>query len=142
MIMSGKNTSGMRTQHAFLVAWGWFAEATGLIEKIGTVSMQQKAYKHSPQGKVLEFLVGTLAGMKHLQELSLAAHPLDRDAAVAQAWGQSDWADYSGFCRTLRSMSWEEARAIVRVLEEISQPYLKAELQPAALMLYRIQTSS
>jgi hypothetical protein len=45
----------MRTQHAFLVAWGWFAEATGLIEKIGTVSMQQKAYKHSAQGKVLEF---------------------------------------------------------------------------------------
>src|SRR3989304_7347002 len=94
MIMSGENTSGMRTQHAFLVGWGWFAEATGLIQKIKTVLMQQKAYKHSPQGKVLEFLVGTLAGMKHLQELSLAAHPLDHDDAVAQAWGQSGWADY------------------------------------------------
>jgi hypothetical protein len=63
--------------------------------------------------------------MKHLQELSLAAHPLDRDAAVAQAWGQSDWADYSGFCRTLRSMSWEEARAIVRVLEKSASPIWK-----------------
>jgi hypothetical protein len=78
---------------------------------------------------VLEFLVGTLAGMKHLQELSLAAHPLDRDDAVAQAWGQSGWADYSGVSRTLRAMSWEEARAIVRVLEEISQPYLEADLR-------------
>jgi hypothetical protein len=129
LIMSAEKTSGMRTQYAFLVAWGWFAEASGLIQKIETVSMQQKTYQHSPQGKVLEFLVGTLAGIKHLQELSLAAHPLDRDAAVAQAWGQSGWADYSGVSRTLRTMSWEEARAIVRVLEEISQPYLEAEQQ-------------
>ena len=127
--MSGENTSGMRTQHAFLVAWGWFAEAAGLIQKIETVPMQQKVCKHSPQRKVLEFVVGTLAGMKHLQDLSLAAHPLDRDEAVAQAWGQSSWADFSGVSRTLRAMSWDEARAIVKALEEISQPYLGAELR-------------
>ena len=139
MIMSGEKTSGMRTQHAFLVAWGWFAEATGLIQKIETISMHQKTCKHSPQGKVLEFLVGTLAGMKHLQELSLAAHPLDRDAAVAQAWGQSGWADYSGVSRTLRALSWEEARAIVRVLEEISQPFLEAELQGLGCSGARLQ---
>jgi hypothetical protein len=30
---------------------------------------------------------GHLAGLRHLQELSLAAHPLEKDQTVAQAWG-------------------------------------------------------
>jgi len=127
--MSNEETSIQRTQHAFLVAWGWFAEETGLIQKIQTVALKQKTYIHSPQRKVLEFLVGTLAGMQHLQELSLSAHPLDRDDAVAEAWGQTGWADYSGVSRTLSALSWAEVRAIVAVLEEVSQPYLQAELQ-------------
>jgi len=129
MAMSNEETSIQRTQHAFLVAWGWFAEETRLIQKIQTVALKQKTYIHSPQRKVLEFLVGTLAGMQHLQELSLSAHPLDRDDAVAEAWGQTGWADYSGVSRTLSALSWAEVRAIVAVLEEVSQPYLQAELQ-------------
>jgi hypothetical protein len=127
--MSNEETLVQRTQHAFLVAWGWFAEETGLIQKIQAVALKQKTYTHSPQSKVLEFMVGTLAGMQHLQELSLSAHPLDRDGAVAQAWGQAGWADYSGVSRTLSGLSWSEVQAIVAVLEEVSQPYLQAELQ-------------
>ena len=127
--MSNEETSIQRTQHAFLVAWGWFAEHRGLIQKIQAVALKQKTYTHSPQSKVLEFMVGTLAGMQHLQELSLSAHPLDRDSAVAEAWGQSGWADYSGVSRTLSALSWAEVQAIVAVLEEVSQPYLQAELQ-------------
>ncbi len=127
--MSNEETSIQRTQHAFLVAWGWFAEEAGLIQKIQAVALKQKTRTHSPQSKVLEFVVGTLAGIRHLQELSLSAHPLDRDGAVAGAWGQAGWADYSGVSRTLSALSWAEVRAIVAVLEEISQPYLQAELQ-------------
>jgi hypothetical protein len=129
MAMSNEETSIQRTQHAFLVAWGWFAEQRGLIQKIQAVALKQKTYTHSPQSKVLEFMVGTLAGMQHLQELSLSAHPLDRDSAVAEAWGQSGWANYSGVSRTLSALSWAEVQAIVAVLEEVSQPYLQAELQ-------------
>jgi hypothetical protein len=36
-----------------------------------------------------------------LQEISLAAHPLDKDQAMAQAWEQPAWADYSGVSRRL-----------------------------------------
>jgi len=54
-----------------------------------------------PQGKVLEFLVAILAGLRYLQDISLSAHPLDKDSAVAQAWGQEGWADYSGVSRNL-----------------------------------------
>jgi hypothetical protein len=45
---------------------------------------------------VIEFLVAILAGLKQLQEISLAAHPLDKDQVVAEAWGQPAWADYTG----------------------------------------------
>ncbi len=99
--MNNSETHIQETQHAFLVAWGWFAEHLGLIQQLQAVSLKQKHYHHRPQTKVLEFLVAILAGLQHLQEISLAAHPLDKDQAVAQAWGQPAWADYSGVSRQL-----------------------------------------
>jgi hypothetical protein len=130
MDMSTKEQGGeQQTQHALLVAWGWFAQEIGLLEQMQQVRLRQKRYQHSPQGKVLEFLVAILAGLKHLQEISLAAHPLDKDRVVAQAWGQAGWADYSGVSRTLRTLSWEEVNALIQGLEAVSQPYLTSELQ-------------
>ncbi len=127
--MSNDDAVVQHTQHGFLVVWGWFAEHIGLIRQLQGVALAQKRYRHTPQSKVLEFLVGILAGLQHLQDISLAAHPLDKDEAVAQAWGQVGWADYSGVSRTLSGLSWEEAKAIVKVLTEISEPFLAAELQ-------------
>ena len=127
--MSNSEIPIQTTQHAFLVAWGWFAEHLGLIQQLQAVSLKQKHYHHRPQTKVLEFLVAILAGLRHLQDISLAAHPLDKDQAVAQAWGQPAWADYSGVSRTLSALSWEEVTRIVQVLEQVSHPYLAAELQ-------------
>lgn len=118
-----------QTQHAFLVAWGHFAAEMGLPEAIKAVKLKQKKYRHQPQTKVLEFLVATLAGLKQLQEISLAAHPLDKDQVVAEAWGQPGWADYSGVSRTLSSLSWSEVYEIVQALEGLSQPFLQAELE-------------
>ena len=118
-----------QTQHAFLVAWGQFAQEKGLIQRIEAVKLRQKNYHHRPQTKVLEFLVAILGGLKQLQEISLAAHPLDKDQAAAGAWGQTGWADYSGVSRTMSSLSWEEARAIVTELDAFSQPFLNAELE-------------
>ncbi len=127
--MSNSEIHIQDTQHAFLVAWGWFAEHLGLIQQLQAVSLKQKHSHHRPQTKVLEFLVAILAGLPHLQDISLAAHPLDKDQAVAQAWGQPAWADYSGVSRTLSALSWEEVKRIVQVLEQVSHPYLAAELQ-------------
>src|SRR4030067_338325 len=108
--MSSDKSEVQYTQHAFLVAWGWFAEHLGLIQQLQGVSLKQKRYHHTPQGKVLEFMVAILAGLKHLQDISLSAHPLDRDQAVAQGWGQPGWADYSGGSRTLSGPGWAEGR--------------------------------
>src|SRR2546422_10414960 len=127
--MSNSEKQRQETQHAFLVAWGWFAEHIGLIQKLQALSLKQKHYHHWPQTKVLEFLVAILAGLQHLQDISLAAHPLDKDQAVAQAWQQPAWADYSGVSRTLSGLSWDEVKQIVQVLEQVSQPAINAELQ-------------
>lgn len=126
--MSKEEPQIQHTQHAFLVAWGWFGEHIGLIQALQKVSLHQKRYTHTPQTKVLEFLVANLSGAKHLQDISQSAHPLDLDTAVAAAWGQASWADYSGVSRTLSGLSWVEVGAIVKVLDEITQPFLQAEL--------------
>ena len=127
--MSENEEQIQQTQHAFLVAWGQFAQAKGLTQRIEAVKLRQKNYYHRPQTKVLEFLAAILGGLKQLQEISLAAHPLDKDQAVAEAWGQAGWADYSGVSRTMSSLSWEEAHAIVAELDAFSQPFLNAELE-------------
>ena len=46
-----------------------------------------------------------------------------QDQAVAEAWGQPAWADYSGVSRTLQSLNDEEVNALVDALT-ISQPTL------------------
>ncbi len=127
--MSENEEQIQQTQQAFLVAWGQFSQEKGLTQRIETVKLRQKNYHHRPQTKVLEFLVAVLSGLKQLQEISLAAHPLDKDQAVAEAWGQTGWADYSGVSRTMSSLSWEEARTIVTELDAFSQPFLNAELE-------------
>jgi DNA-binding Lrp family transcriptional regulator len=116
------------TQHALLIPWGHFAQEIGLICGIQAVKLNQKSYEHTPQAKVIEFFVAILSGAKYLQDISLAAHPLDKDGAAAQAWGQPGWADYTGMSRTLKKLTWSEVHALVEVLERVSQPMLESEL--------------
>lgn len=116
------------TQHALLVPWGRFAREIGLLSGIEAIKLNQKVYEHTPQAKVIEFLVAILSGAKYLQDISLAAHPLDKDLAVAAAWGQASWADYTGVSRTLSALNWPEVHEIVKVLERVSQPFLDSEL--------------
>ena len=71
--MSSDETQVQHTQHAFLVAWGWFAEHIGVIQQLQAVRLKQKRYNHTPQTKVLEFLVAILAGSKHLQDTPMLA---------------------------------------------------------------------
>jgi len=107
-----QNHSETLTQHAMLVVWGQFAQSIGLIDQTQPVSLHQKTMAHSPQRKVLEFLVAILAGLEHLQDLSRSAHPIDQDQAVAKSWRQTGWADYSGVSRTLAGLTQADAEQI------------------------------
>ena len=119
------------THHAMLVIWGQFAHCIGLPSLFQAVKLHQKTVQHSPQTKVMEFLVSMLAGLEHMQDISRSAHPLDQDLAVARAWGQPGWADYSGVSRTLAGLTQAEADQIAAVLEQITQPILAEEVMRA-----------
>lgn len=124
-------TETRETQHAMLVIWGIFAQRIGLVEKINEVKLSQKTREHTPQKKVLEFLVSILAGYEHLKDISLSAHPLDEDKVVAEAWGHEEWADYSGVSRTLASLKAEETDELIEVMQEIERPYREEEIAAA-----------
>jgi hypothetical protein len=129
--MRRKKTSATQTQHALLVILGEYAQSLGLVSRIMSVPCHQKKQIHSTQRKVLELLVATLAGLPYLQDISRSAHPLDQDLAVAEAWGQSQWADYSGVSRASQALSQQEVQGFVRCLQEISQPFIDDEVDLA-----------
>lgn len=129
--MSANNPSPILTNHAMLVAWGIYARQIGLVEAIEAVRLHQKKREHRPQTKVIEFLVAILAGLPHLKDLSLSAHPLDQDQAVAEAWQQPAWADYSGVSRTLSSLTQAEVEGLMEALQVVSQPFIDREVMLA-----------
>lgn len=120
------------THHALLAAWGQYAQAMGVIDAIEAIPLHQKRIDHRPQTKVLEFLVAVLGGFEYLKDISLSAHPLDQDQAVARAWRQTGWADHSGVSRTLRQLSEAEVQVIGNALDRISQPMIDREVVLAA----------
>ena len=126
--MSETAAATCRTEHALLVLLGQYAQQLGLIKALMAVPLHQQARTYSPQAKVLEFLVAILAGLAHLEDISRDGRPLDQDQAVAHAWQQAGWADYSGVARTLQALSQGEAEAIAQVLDEISRPLLDQQV--------------
>ena len=129
--MSANTAQSGRTEHAWLVLLGEYARQMGLTQALNTVPMAQKVRRHRPQTKVVEFLVAILAGLPHLDDISRDGHPLDQDSAVALAWQQPGWADYSGVSRTLQGLSMDEAHAIGAVLDTFSQPFIDAAVVAA-----------
>jgi len=127
--MRRKGNCTVSTQHALLVIWGEYAQRIGLTEALGQVPLAQKKRTHTPQSKVIELLVATLAGLAYLEDISRSAHPLDQDGAVAQAWGQAQWADYSGVSRALRNLTFNDVERFVKALGQISQKFLDEEIE-------------
>ena len=70
-----------------------------------------------------------MGGLEYLKDISLSARPLDKDVAVAQAWGQDAWADHSGVSRTLSSLTDAEVEQIAAILERLSQPFIDQEVE-------------
>lgn len=129
--MKTSSNSAQLTNHAMLVVWGLYAHQIGLVKAIEAVPLHQKKREHSPQTKVMEFLVAILAGLPHLKDISVTGHPLAQDQVVAEAWRQPAWADQSGVSRTLSRLTQPEAEAIVGALTSVSQPFIDREVMLA-----------
>ena len=129
-----------RTAHAMLVPWGLFARQIGLVQRLEKVPINQRKRDYEPQTKLIEFLPAILGGCRYLQDISLGPHPLDQDQAVASAWGQPGWADYSGVSRTLAACTSETVDAVRDAIEQVSRPYIDREvvlaLQQTGVLIY------
>jgi len=119
---------GMLTQHALLVAWGEFAQQIGLIDTLKQVAIPQKAVVHTPQAKLLTFLIGILSGIEHLKDLNEGAHPLAHDWPARRAWGLVALAHYTGVSRTLSACDEETVATVRQGLQAVSQPFIDQEV--------------
>jgi hypothetical protein len=119
------------TSHAMLVPWGIFARRIGLVDALEEVPIPQRQREHRPQTKLIEFLASILSGCAYLQDISRGPHPLDQDQAVAEAWGQEKWADYSGVSRTLKASTDETVSSVEDALEKVSHPFIEREVMLA-----------
>ena len=113
------------TDHAWLVVLGYFAQVLGLLVELDKVPIEQrKGPKHTPQAKLVEFLVGVLGGIAHLKDLNLAEQPIAKDPTVAEAWAQTTFAHYSSVSRTLDASNEDTLAAVIEVLHSTSRPFI------------------
>lgn len=119
---------GLLTQHALMVAWGEFAQEIGLINKFKQMAIPQKEMVHTPQAKLLTFLMGILTGIEHLKDLNEGAHPLAHDWPAIRAWGLVALAHYTGVSRTLSACDQETVTAVSQMLHRVSQPFIDQEV--------------
>lgn len=120
------------TDHALLILLGEYARHLGLIKRLQAVPIDQRQGDYPPQSKLIEFLVGILAGLEHLEDLNQASDPLVKDQAVITSWGQAGFAHYSGVSRTLSAADDDTLGAVLDVLQTVSQPFIDAEVMALA----------
>jgi len=116
------------TDHAFLVLLGHFAQHLGLIQLLAAVPIPQKTRDHRPQTKLIQFLVGILAGLPYLQDFNAGPQPLVSDQAVIGSWRQHAFAHYSGLSRTLAAADEATLQAVISTLQQVSQPFVEREV--------------
>jgi hypothetical protein len=140
MIQPQTPTSGdlCPTQHAMLIVWGHFARTIGLRERLAQVPIRQKTVTHTPQDKLIEFLIGLLSGMEYLTDLSTGPTPLVNDQAVATAWSLAALADASTVSRTLQASDAETVAGLRAALDAIGQPFLDQAITEARVQEHRL----
>jgi hypothetical protein len=128
------------TEHGLLIAFGQFAQQHGLVSRLMQVPIDQKTRTFTPQTKLLELLVGTLAGIEYLRDLNDGPRPVAKDHLVAEAWGQAAWAHYSSVSRTLDVCDAQTVRVTQQAIEAFSQPFIdravSAELRRGARIIF------
>lgn len=129
MTISTSDWLSANTQHGMLVAFGEFLEQHGLIDRLMKVPIPQRTRTFAPQTKLVEFLTGIMSGSEHLEDLNDGPRPLAKDQVVAQAWGQTGFAHYSGVSRTLEACTEETVTAVEQAINEFSHPFIAATVQ-------------
>jgi hypothetical protein len=115
------------TDHAWLIVLGYFAQVLGLVKALEATPVGQRSGPNcGPQTKLIEFLVGILGGIEHLQDLNHAEDPIAKDRTVIEAWAQEVFVHYSNVSRTLSAAGDETLEAVIDVLQAVSRPFIDA----------------
>ena len=117
------------TEHGMLVAFGEFLQQHGLLDRLRQVPIVQRAHDFVPQAKLIEFLVGIMSGIEHLQDFNHGPRPLADDPIVARAWGLDGFAHYTTVGRTLKACDEHTVTAVEAAINAFSRPFIETAVQ-------------
>lgn len=140
--MDGQSeTTVQRTEHAMMVAWGYFSRLHRLAGRLRENVTIPRHHENTPAGDlILEFGLLLLSGSTQLQDLNLGSRPLVKDTAVGEAW-DIEFGHYTTVSRALKAATSEAVTQVVTVLDDLSRPFIEQEVaalavQGQGLLLY------
>ena len=117
------------TEHGMPVAFGEFLQQQGLLDRLRQVPIAQRAHDFVPQAKLIEFPVGIIGGIKHLQDLNHGPRPLANDPIVAHAWRLDGFAHSATVGRTLKACDAQTVAAVEAAINAFSRPFIETIVQ-------------
>lgn len=97
-------TNCAATAYAPLAAFGYALRRAGVLQPLQAVDLPIKTIDHAPGDKLVEALVLILAGGRSTSQIDLLLRP---NLPLAQAWGQTQFAQQSTVARTLDAFDAE-----------------------------------
>lgn len=109
-------TRSARMDHVPLAALGYALNRAGVLSPLAEVMPPIKAVTHSVEDKLIESLVLILAGGRATYQIDLVLRP---NELLAQAWGQTQFAQQSTVADTLDAMEDESVGQLRRAFESM-----------------------
>jgi hypothetical protein len=111
-------TNSNRMDYVPLAALGYALRRVHLLDPLKSVNVPIKTVTHSPTDKIIEALVLILAGGRATNQIDLLLRP---NLGLAQAWGQTQFAQQSTFADTLDAFTSESLGQLRCAFETITQ---------------------
>jgi len=116
MIKCDLSPAETQTAYGPLCALGHYLRQNRVLQPLEQVHLPQKTIRHSPTEKLLDALIGILAGCSALYQLNVKVRP---DRPLQQAFGRERCADQSTVADTLNAFTEETVEELRRAVETI-----------------------
>lgn len=113
-------TNCAATAYAPLAAFGYALRRAGVLQPLQAVNLPLKTIDHTPGDKLVEALVLILAGGRSTSQIDLLLRP---NLPLAQAWGQTQFAQQSTVARTLDAFDAESVSSLRHAFEVLFEQY-------------------
>jgi len=111
MIKCDLSPAETQTAYGPLCALGHYLRQNRVLQPLEQIHLPQKTIRHSPTQKLLDALIGTLAGCSALYQLNVKVRP---DRPLQQAFGRERCADQSTVAATLNAFTEETVEELRR----------------------------